>query len=78
MAKVSTEPRVLECQNHTLKEVIDILKRSSSGLGNESKLQVISLTPASARYLAQWLEELDNSRAAVFEIRMALTKVPVR
>jgi hypothetical protein len=54
----------IECQNHTVEEVVDLL-RASGG----------SFSGVSARRLADWLAELARARRCVYEARAALAGV---
>lgn len=56
----------IECQLHTLQEVISLLRESPKG---------VRLSPKSSEFLADWLQELVDSRTAIYETRVALAKI---
>jgi len=67
MENVLMEHWKLECQNYTLGEVASLLR---------NEVQPFELTTAKSKIrLAEWLEELDRSRQAIYDARIAFAKV---
>jgi hypothetical protein len=62
---IEAMPQVVESSNHTLPEVAKLLEDSTAG---------IILHPRSAKKVAEWLKELQDSRNAIDDARIALAK----
>jgi hypothetical protein len=56
----------LECQNYTLLEIVALLRRKDS---------VTIDSNSSRERLAKWLEELDASRTALYDIQVSIASV---
>jgi hypothetical protein len=56
----------LECQIHTLPEVVEILR--------ESKGLIILSSDRSKQMLANWLEELHKARKGIYDAKVALAQ----
>lgn len=61
-----THNLTIECQNHTIQEVADLLEANSA---------VIISSERSRNRLARWLRELAVSRDAVYNARVALADI---